>query len=118
MESNKCVFTGKSKFKSPGEAKNTMLSIKSAVRHYIVTGKRMNRRMGKAKQCRYYFCIHCKSYHLTSDKSPLKQKKRQKLYKERLEYTKNFIKSKQDGEEWKKDSLPFPEIKIKNNELV
>ena len=114
MEKIKCSHTGKTKFKSPGEAKTTMLNLKSISRIYSFSGKRVNRRSKKVKQCRYYYCVHCNGYHLTSDKAPLKKNKRQKLYLKRVNTTKDFFKTQNEGNEWKKDSLPFPILNNKN----
>ena len=118
MVREKCKATGKSRFPTPGDAKEAMNSLKTAIRYYDTTGKRINRRAGKVKQCRYYYCCHCNGYHMTSNDAPLGQKKREKIFKERVESTKTLVKNKQEAEEWRKDSLPFPETKTNNNEMV
>ena len=118
MAKEKCKVTGKSRFPTPGDAKAAMNSLKSGIRYYDTTGKRINRRAGKVKQCRYYYCCHCNGYHMTSAEAPLGQKKREKEFKERIELTKALVKDQHEVEEWKKDSLPFPETKININEMV
>jgi hypothetical protein len=118
MVREKCKATGKSRFPTPGDAKEAMAALKSNVRYYSVTGKRVNRKAGKVKQCRYYYCCHCNGYHMTSNDTPLGQKKREKIFKQRIESTKTLVKNKQEAEEWRKDSLPFPETKINNDEMV
>jgi hypothetical protein len=55
---------------------------------------------------------------MTSNDAPLGQKKREKIFKERIESTKTLVKNKQEAEEWRKDSLPFPETKTDNDEMV
>lgn len=118
MAREKCKVTGKSRFPTPGEAKEAMNSLRSTKRYYDTTGKRINRGAGKVKQCRFYYCCHCNGYHMTSHSAPLNQKKRERMHKDRVESTKTLVKDKDEAAEWMKDSLPFPETKINNNEMV
>ena len=80
MAREKCKVTGKSRFPTPGEAKEAMTSLKSTKRYYDTTGKR--------------------------------------IHKDRVESTKTLVKNKEEAAEWMKDSLPFPETKTNNNEMV
>lgn len=108
----KCPGTGKTRYPDPGKAKEALTRLRSTQRVYsYVTGKRQNRRMGKIAQTRYYHCTACNGYHLTSHEAPLYQKKREKLYKQRLKDTEQLIKNSEQAADWKKDSLPFPNQK-------
>lgn len=119
MEKVKCKHTRKTRYATPGDAKIALDSLRGTTRHYsYITGKRINRRMGKVKQCRYYHCVHCNGYHLTSAEAPVKQKKRDKEFSRRIQNTADFVLNKDEADEWKKDSLPFPEIKTNNDEMV
>jgi len=55
---------------------------------------------------------------MTSHKAPLNQRKRERMHKDRVESTKTLVKDKDEAAEWMKDSLPFPETKINNDEMV
>lgn len=55
-----------------------------------------------------YYCVHCKGYHLTSQERPLFQKKREKIFKQRIKDTNDLVKNPEQAAAWKADSLPFP----------
>jgi hypothetical protein len=119
MEKVKCKQTRKTRYATPGEAKVALDNLRATKRHYnYFTGKRVNRRMGKVKQCRYYHCTHCNGYHMTSAEAPIKQKTREKQFSRRLQDTANLVLNQNEADDWKKDSLPFPETKTNNNEMV
>lgn len=106
---NKCRATGKVRFPDPGAAKEAIVRIKSTDRFYDhIQGKRVNRRAGKPGQCRYYYCKECHGWHLTS----LEQSKSFRKYKkERKLETKDLLLNQEQAAEWKKNSIPFPDIK-------
>jgi hypothetical protein len=107
----RCKTTGKVRLADPGEAKEAIVTIKSTGRFYDhIQRKRINRRAGKPGQCRAYYCEHCHGWHLTSNE---KTKSLKKTKKDRKTELKNFLLNKEEIAEWKKDSLPFPEQKIK-----
>ena len=119
MEKVKCKQTRKTRYATPGEAKVALDNLRATKRHYnYFTGKRVNRRMGKVKQCRYYYCTHCNGYHMTSAEAPIKQKTREKQFSRRLQDTANLVLNQNEADDWKKDSLPFPETKTNNDEMV
>lgn len=119
MESKKCKLTSKTRYPTPGEAKQALNRLRATVRHYDhITGKRVNRRSGKVQQCRFYHCVHCNGYHMTSHSAPLKQKKRELLFVKRIKQTSNLVLDEEQSKEWKKDSLPFPNLNNNNNEMV
>lgn len=109
---NKCKGTGKTRYPDPGSAKEAMLKIKSAGRYYdYIQNKRRNRRSGKPDQCRYYYCKICQGWHLTSSE---KGKSARKFIKEKKLKSKPLLLDESQATEWKKDSLPFPNINISN----
>lgn len=114
-ERTKCSATGKTRFLTMGDAKAAITSFKSMPRFYQ-DGKRVNRRMGKVRQSRYYWCVYCNSYHLTS-----RHKKTLDGYKKEvkpiLDKRNAFVVDAQTAIDWKKDSLPFPDIKKKDHDL-
>lgn len=112
----KCRATGKHRYPDPGSAKEAITRIKSTGRFYDhIQNKRINRRAGKASQCRYYYCKHCCGWHLTSKE---KSTSLRKIKEERKLVTKEVLLTKEQAAEWKKDSAPFPELNNDNNELV
>lgn len=117
MTTIKCRATGKTRFPDPGAAKEAMIRIKATGRFFdTIQQKRINRRAGKPDQCRYYYCAQCHGWHLTSNEN---QKSYKKQKKERQLETRDLILNSQEAEEWKKDSLPFPELKLNiENEMV
>jgi hypothetical protein len=105
----KCNATGKKRFPNPGSAKQALLVIKSKNR--IInhdTNKRQKHRNGKAAQCRYYLCQHCKGYHLTSDAAGRNQTRIQKRHKQRVKNTQGLVITHEEAGPWKADSIPFP----------
>ena len=113
---SKCSATGKTRYYNQGEAREAMLRIKAKSGMYDnITKKRMKRRQGKPAQCRYYYCKHCKGYHLTSIAAPVEQKTIEKSFQMRVKNTNGLVLSKHEAEAWKTDSLPFPETKTTDN---
>lgn len=113
---NKCKATGKSRFPDPGSAKEAILRIKNTGRFFDhIQNKRVNRRVGKAAQCRFYYCKDCHGWHLTSKEQSTSLRK---LKEERKLTTKNLLLNSEQAAEWKKDSIPFPETKTNNDEMV
>lgn len=105
---DKCFATGKKRFYGSKEAKEALLKIKGISIYNHITKKRVKKGMGKPKQCRYYYCIHCKGYHLTSQEV---NKTKQTILEEKKKWiktTKGLIISPEEAQEWKQDSLPFP----------
>lgn len=106
---SKCKASGKTRYASPGEAKKAMLKIKAKKNAYeSTTRKRLKRRGGKPDQCRYYHCVHCNGFHLTSSPAGITQNEIQNKFKERVRSTKGLVLSKLEAADWKADSLPFP----------
>jgi len=106
---NKCKATGKMRYPDPGAAKEAITRIKSTGRFYDhIQGKRVNRRAGKPGQCRYYYCKHCHGWHMTSKEQ---SKSLRKLKEERKIQIKDVLLNKEEAAEWKKNSIPFPDIK-------
>jgi hypothetical protein len=106
---SKCKASGKTRFSSPGDAKQAILKIKAKKNAYdSTTRKRLKRRGGKPDQCRYYHCVHCNGFHLTSNQAPITQNEIQKKFKERVRSTKGLVLSKEEAADWKADGLPFP----------
>lgn len=116
----KCSATGKTRYDTPGEAKEAMLRLKGTTRIYDYnTGKRFNRRSGKIAQCRYYRCQHCIGYHLTKQEARMSSRERNKMIKQKIRDTEGLVKNPDEAEKWKADGLPFPEDnKTNNNEMV
>lgn len=97
MKRNKCNATGKTMFKTRGEAKIAMDYIKGM---NSTTG---NNYTGKSSQKRAYFCEHCMSYHLTSTEA---YKTKGFLEKDEFILRRKFFKDF-DITNWKNDSIPF-----------
>jgi hypothetical protein len=114
----KCKATDKTIFNTSGEAKQALLNLKTSTRYFDkVVGKRVNRRIRRVQQVRYYICPFCKGFHLTSQdprdtNEYLIEKKKQKQ-KDRKS---GLILNKKQAEDWKADGLPFPDIKTNNND--
>lgn len=107
----KCKATGKIRYLDPGAAKEAITRIKSTGRFYDhIQGKRFNRRAGKPDQCRFYHCNDCHGWHITSKE---KSKSLRKFKADRAIQTRNVILNTEQAAEWKKNSIPFPEIKTK-----
>jgi hypothetical protein len=101
----KCEATGKSRYPTPGDAKNAILIISRRNR----TSNRHKKITGKDKIKRYYKCNHCKGFHLTSnDYKPTRTLQKEKLLN--AERSKGLIITNEEALQWKKDSLPFPKI--------
>lgn len=112
MNISKCDVTGKTRYTSPGTAKEAILRIKGKKGLYDnITKKRLKRRQGKPDQCRTYYCKHCKGYHMTSSASPVMQKTIEKNFQMRVKQTNGLIVSEQEALSWKADGIPFPETK-------
>jgi len=103
----KCEATGKSRFSTPGEAKEAMLRIKSYSRNKNQRGKRIQRK-GKPGLKRFYHCSHCNGFHFTSMETYPSHVSKSKNLKQKLKHFKGLIKSEEEGLDWKADSLPFP----------
>lgn len=86
-----------------------MLSFKARTNITNMHGKRVKRRIGKAEQIRAYYCQHCKGYHLTSMKDYASVPSHRKFLKERSKGRQDFLKTQEEIDDWKSDSLPFPE---------
>jgi len=61
----KCEATGKVRFNSEKEAKESMFRFRFTWK-ILRQGKRRKHRQGKPAQKRSYFCEHCNGYHQTS----------------------------------------------------
>lgn len=124
MEENhkptKCVATGKTRFATPGEAKSALQKIKARKASYnSIIQKRVKRRSGKPAQCRHYHCPHCKGFHLTSSEAALTNKGIEKRFFDNIKsHPSTLILTAEQAKDWKADSLPFPEPKTNNNEMV
>lgn len=106
---NKCRATGKSRYPDPGSAKEAIVRIKNTSRFFDhIQNKRVNRRVGKKAQCRVYYCKHCHGWHLTSKELSTSLRK---LKEERKIETKEVLLTPEQAAEWKKNSIPFPDIK-------
>lgn len=107
---SKCNANGKTRYDSPGSAKEAIIRIKAKQTAYnSTTGKRIKRRNGKSEQWRFYFCHHCKGYHLTSSPAKIPNATIVKAFKERVKTTKGLVLTPEEAADWKADSLPFPE---------
>jgi hypothetical protein len=97
------------RYPDQGAAKEAITKIKSTGRFYDhIQGKRFNRRAGKPDQCRTYYCKECHGWHLTSKE---KSKSFRKIKEERKMQIKGIILNNEQATEWKKNSIPFPDIK-------
>jgi hypothetical protein len=101
----KCDATGKRRYPTPGDAKKTLLS-KLAHNKYK---NRSKKAAGKSSMKRYYYCSHCKGFHLTSA-DYINKNKFKKMHQEFKQKSKGLIVSQEEALLWKKDSLPFPKI--------
>jgi hypothetical protein len=111
-KTNKCSATGKTRYYDQSVAKEAMLRIKAKQGIYNgTTKKRYKHRQGKPDQCRYYYCKHCKGYHLTSSNAHVTQTTIEKKFQLRVKKTNGLIISSDEAQNWKADSLPFPELK-------
>jgi hypothetical protein len=115
LKLSKCIATGKTRFTDPGQAKTAIQKLKAKKTAYnSITLKRIKRRNGKIEQCRYYYCSHCKGWHLTSNDAKLNTKGIEKRFYDRISKQANLILTQDQAGDWKADSLPFPES-IKTN---
>lgn len=108
---SKCTATGKTRYPTPGDAKTAMQKLKAKKTTYnSITKKRMKRRAGKPDQCRYYRCPHCKGFHLTSSEAALTNKSIEKRFYDKIKSQPDtLILTAKQAENWKANSLPFPE---------
>lgn len=107
---SKCMATGKTRYPTGGDAKNAMQKIKAKKTVYnSITLKRIKRRNGKASQCRFYYCSHCKGYHLTSSEAALTTKGIEKRFYDKIKSHPVLILTEDQAKDWKADGLPFPE---------
>lgn len=107
---SKCKATGKTRYPTSGDAKEAMQRLKAKKTAYnSVTLKRIKRRNGKAEQCRTYWCPMCKGHHLTSNEAALNSKSISKRFFDRIKSHPELILTEEQAENWKADSLPFPE---------
>jgi hypothetical protein len=116
---SKCKASGKTRYASPGEAKEAMLKLKAKKNAYdSTTRKRIKRRGGKPAQCRHYHCVHCNGFHLTSSSTGVTQNQIQNKIIERVKSTEGLVLSKEQAANWKVDSLPFPNNQITQNDKL
>lgn len=109
VTTSKCSATGKTRYSTPGEAKEAIVRIKSKNKIFdYSTKRRIKRRLGKPDQCRHYYCKHCHGFHLTSMDAAPKKKTIEKNFKYRVKKTQGLIKSADEAADWKADGLPFP----------
>jgi hypothetical protein len=107
---SKCTATGKTRYPTSGDAKTAIQKLKAKKTAYNnVTQKRVKRRTGKIEQCRFYYCPHCKGWHLTSKEAKLTNKGIEKRFYDRISKKPNLILTKDQADDWKADGLPFPE---------
>ena len=104
-------MAGKTRYPTPGDALRAITQLKTQIRHYDITGKRYNRRRGKVEQCRYYSCRACHGYHLTKWES-YSSERYSKKYLDGKKLSEGLVvgSSEKIVEDWKKDSLPFPNL--------
>lgn len=113
----KCTASGKTRYPTPGDAKEAMLKIKAKKTAYdSTTLKRIKRRNGKQGQCRYYYCKFCHGYHLTSKPTAISHNTFKKIFKERVRNTEGLVRTTEESDAWKADGLPFPEHLLKPKE--
>lgn len=111
----KCSASNKTRYEDKGEAKDALVRLKATGRRYdFITGKRVNRRKGKVAQSRVYWCPLCRGYHLTSNNAPLGQHRLATNISENRKRSADVVKDKQEAADWKKDSLPFPNLENQN----
>ena len=95
---NKCPSTGKVIFKTAGEAKKRLISLKSHNNHKKASCKKEK----KPSVTRIYKCNFCKGFHLTSIDESFKRKKPSDAYINKMKFLNSI-----DIEKWKEDSIPF-----------
>lgn len=108
-ETTNCQATGKTRYPNRTVALSALERMKSKPRSYQ-NGKRVNRRAGKPVLKRIYHCKLCMGYHFTkqeyhSRQDIIKERNKEKSKRE------GFVLSKEQAADWKKDSIPFPELK-------
>lgn len=111
---NQCQETNKTRYPTSTEAQEALSKIRNTNRFYTASGKRCNRRMKKAGQCRVYFCHHCNGFHMTSNDSPYTKKSFQEYKETNKKNNKDMVVTKEEAGDWKADSLPFPEQNTKS----
>lgn len=106
---SKCTATGKTRYATPGDAKQAIQRIKYKKNVYeSTTLKRMKRRSGKPDQCRHYYCKECHGHHLTSSPAAITQITIEKQFKQRIKSTEGLVLTKEQAAGWKANGLPFP----------
>lgn len=112
VKPSKCFATGKTRYPTPGDAKTAMNKLKAKLSVYDpLLKKRVKRRIGKPQLCRFYYCSHCKGWHLTSKEAKLTNKSIEKKFLDLVGKQSNLIRTQDQAGDWKADSLPFPETK-------
>lgn len=107
-KNSKCNIANKTRYATPGDAKEAMLKIKSmGTQRFYNNGIRINRRAGKPRLARFYKCHHCNGYHLTSRKEKIIIKTLNKITEENNKLAKGLVVDADEVIDWKKDSLPF-----------
>jgi hypothetical protein len=105
----KCSASGKTRYQTPGDARQAILRIKYKKNAYeSTTLKRIKRRSGKPDQCRHYYCKLCKGYHLTSSVNAVSQLTIEKQHQQRVKSTEGLVLTKEQAEAWKANGLSFP----------
>jgi hypothetical protein len=108
MSTSKCPGTGKTIYKTSGEAKEVMLRIQGSSK-FNKHGRRVHHRQGKFTARRFYHCPICRGFHLTSQPVRLTPKVITKQYKQRIRDTSHLVVPWEERDKWKTGSLPFPE---------
>jgi hypothetical protein len=109
---SKCNASGKTRYQTPGDARQAILRIKYKKNAYeSTTLKRIKRRSGKPDQCRHYYCKLCKGYHLTSSSTAISQLTIEKQHLQRIRSTEGLVLTKEQAAAWKANGLPFPNEK-------
>lgn len=108
---SKCSASGKTRYTDPSAAKIAIQKIK-AKRYYYdgISKKKIKHRIGKAQQCRYYYCSFCKGFHLTKIPTQVTIKSIENQSFERDKYSKGLVITSEEAQDWKADSLPFPPL--------
>lgn len=99
QQRKKCLSTGKVVFKTSGEAKNRLLSLKSHNKCKFKSGSNK-----KPDVVRSYYCTYCRGFHLTSLDESYKRRKPTDKYINKMKFLNSI-----DIEKWRKDSIPFEE---------
>lgn len=108
---SKCSASGKTRYADPAAAKQAIQRIKAKRFYYDgVTKKKTKHRIGKAEQCRYYYCRFCKGFHLTKIPTQVTVKSIETHTFERDKLSKGLVVTPQEAQDWKADSLPFPPL--------